>query len=84
MTRSPRRKVTAVLAIAALGGGVLVLGAPVQAAPVAQSFAYNGTDGSDGSPQPLVVPAGICRIEVDAYGAAGADDTQVAALQGGG
>ena len=35
------------------------------------TFAYNGTDGTDGSPQAWVVPAGVAEATFDLYGAAG-------------
>ena len=34
-------------------------------------FEYNGTDGTDGSPQTFVVPAGVTRISIIARGASG-------------
>ena len=36
-----------------------------------QSFAYNGTDGSDGSAQPFTVPDGVTALRVEARGAKG-------------
>jgi hypothetical protein len=35
------------------------------------TFAYNGKDGSDGSPQQFVVPSGVDSVAVDAFGAQG-------------
>jgi len=35
------------------------------------TFAYNGTDGADGSPQAWVVPAGVTTAMFDLFGAAG-------------
>src|SRR5690606_9859342 len=37
-------------------------------------FVYNGTDGSDGSPQEWEIAGGVTRIRIDAYGAKGGDD----------
>src|SRR5690606_23215150 len=34
-------------------------------------FVYNGTDGSDGSPQEWEIPEGVTRIRIEAYGAEG-------------
>jgi hypothetical protein len=34
-------------------------------------FSYNGTDGTDGSPQTFVVPPGVTRITINAWGAGG-------------
>jgi hypothetical protein len=38
------------------------------------TFAYNGKDGSDGSPQRFVVPPGAHSLTIDAYGAQGGGD----------
>jgi hypothetical protein len=40
-------------------------------AVVGQTFSYNGTTGADGSAQSFTVPAGICTVTVDVYGAQG-------------
>jgi hypothetical protein len=34
-------------------------------------FKYNGSDGTDGTPQTFVVPPGVTRITINAWGAAG-------------
>ena len=34
-------------------------------------FAYNGSDGTDGTPQTFVVPPGVTRISINAWGASG-------------
>ena len=36
-----------------------------------QVFQYNGTDGSDGSPQEFVVPDDVCEVVITAFGAQG-------------
>lgn len=41
------------------------------AAVVGQTFSCNGTTGADGSVQSFTVPAGICTVTVDVYGAQG-------------
>jgi hypothetical protein len=43
------------------------------ATTVSCSFSYNGTNGSDGSAQTFVVPAGITRVTIEAWGAQGRD-----------
>ena len=40
---------------------------------ISQTFAYNGTNGTDGSVQTYVVPAGVTQLMVSALGAAGAN-----------
>ena len=66
---APRRWVRA-LVVVTLAGAVLWVGAlPGGAAVVSQTFSYNGTDGTDGTPQTFVVPAGVCQVTVDALGA---------------
>jgi hypothetical protein len=42
-----------------------------QAAVVTCLFSYNGTDGTDGSAQPFVVPAGVTQVTIEAWGAEG-------------
>ncbi|MFN8027014.1 MAG: hypothetical protein U0W40_11865, partial [Acidimicrobiia bacterium] len=64
--------VTSTLAIGALAVAPSV---PAGAAPVgAELFSYNGTDGTDGSPQTYTVPAGVCSVTIDAYGASSGTD----------
>jgi hypothetical protein len=40
-------------------------------ATVQCTFAYNGKDGTDGSPQSFVVPPGVHSVTIDAFGALG-------------
>ena len=58
------------LFLAGAGLGALLLGAgplPVEAAPVTESFEFTG------GPQDFVVPAGVCEVTVDVFGAEGGD-----------
>lgn len=72
MRRSPRTAVLTLAASLGLATGPAVLWpAGAGAEPVSTVFAYNGTDGSDGSPQTFTVPDGVCRVTVDALGAQG-------------
>ena len=82
-----RRSRLALFVGTSLGCAALVgVGAvPASAAPVSVPFVYNGTTGVDGSPQEFPVPAGICRVTVDAFGAEGGsgDSGEVAGGAGG-
>lgn len=44
---------------------------PAAGTTTAVRFVYNGTDGTDGSPQTFVVPPGVTRISINAWGASG-------------
>ena len=44
---------------------------PSAGTATAVRFVYNGTDGTDGSPQTFVVPPGVTRISINAWGAGG-------------
>jgi hypothetical protein len=70
--RAHGRRLWAATAAAALVGGLTLVGPlPAQAATVTVPFAYNGTNGTDGSAQSWVVPAGVTQVTAVAYGAAG-------------
>jgi hypothetical protein len=59
----------AVLAgMVASAGAVMLVGSPVQAAPINTVFAFTG------APQPFVVPAGVCTLNITALGAQGGAD----------
>jgi hypothetical protein len=64
------------LALLALLPAALLLAAPSAASAATVVFSYNGTAtgifaGTDGSPQPWVVPAGVTSATFDVYGAQG-------------
>jgi hypothetical protein len=73
----------AVIAAGALVGGGLVVASAgtASAAPacvaagshVTCSYPYNGSDGTNGSAQTFVVPAGVTRVTVHVWGASGPD-----------
>jgi hypothetical protein len=78
----PRRATTglSVLASGALVGALLVAASPGSASAagcatvgsqVTCTFSYNGTNGSDGTAQNFVVPAGVPSVTVEAWGAQG-------------
>ncbi|MGH9032159.1 MAG: hypothetical protein ACRDZV_08505, partial [Acidimicrobiia bacterium] len=69
--RVHRRVLAPVAATALAGAGLLLSTSTAGAAPVTETFEYNGTDGSDGSPQEFVVPVDVCQVTVDAQGAEG-------------
>jgi len=69
--RVRRRLLASVAATACAAAGLLLSSSTAGAAPVTETFEYNGTDGIDGSPQEFVVPAAVCQITVDVSGAAG-------------
>ena len=61
-------------------GAMVVVASPVAAASaqcatvgsqVTCTFSYNGTNGSDGTPQPFVVPDGVRSVTIEAWGAEG-------------
>ncbi len=54
-----------------LAASLVVSSEPGAAATVSQAFSYNGTNGTDGSSQPFVVPPNVCVVSVDAFGAQG-------------
>jgi hypothetical protein len=62
-------KIRRLLATAGLGLGVLAAAPSASADTVV--FDYNGTDGTDGSPQFWQVPTGVTTATFDLYGAAG-------------
>ncbi|MFN8027015.1 MAG: hypothetical protein U0W40_11870 [Acidimicrobiia bacterium] len=70
-----RRRIGAAGLAGALATSGLVFGALtiVEQAPAhaatSTTFSYNGSDGTDGSPQEYVVPDNVCRVTIDAYGA---------------
>jgi hypothetical protein len=78
-----RRRASARLCV--LAGGVLVGALLVAASPASASaaacatvgaqvtctFSYNGTTGSDGTPQNFVVPPGVTSVTIEAWGATG-------------
>jgi hypothetical protein len=84
-TRRPRGASAALLAtsVAAFGLIGVVVPAVAEADPlpancsgtttVTCTFDYNGTDGTDGSPQTWTVPAGVTSAYVDVLGAQGSD-----------
>jgi hypothetical protein len=70
--RIGHRALLAPVAATALAvAGLLLSSSTAGAAPVTETFEYNGTDGSDGTPQEFVVPPDVCQITVDVSGAAG-------------
>jgi hypothetical protein len=69
-----------VLASGALMGALLVAASPGTASAagcatvgvqVMCTFSYNGTLGSDGTPQDFVVPPGVTSVTIEAWGAQG-------------
>jgi hypothetical protein len=69
-----------VLASGALVGALLVAASPGTASAagcatvgsqVTCTFSYNGTTGSDGTPQPFVVPTGVTSVTIEAWGPTG-------------
>jgi hypothetical protein len=69
-----------VLASGALIGALLVAAAPGTASAAACAtvgsqvtctFSYNGTNGSDGTPQSFVVPTAVTSVTIEAWGAQG-------------
>ena len=63
------RRVLGVVGSLVLAGATLVATAAGAAPSGAQVFTYNGSEGSDGSAQPYLVPVDVCQVTVDALGA---------------
>jgi hypothetical protein len=55
--------------------GLLPANCKRQSGRVICTFNYNGTDGTDGSPQALTLPAGVARVTIDAWGAQGGESS---------
>src|SRR5665213_3027527 len=53
------------------GAATLPSNCRADVAQVTCTFSYNGTDGTDGSVQAFVVPAGVTQVVVEAWGAQG-------------
>ncbi|HEY3670803.1 MAG TPA: glycine-rich protein [Acidimicrobiia bacterium] len=72
-----RQRIGAVLVAAAASlGWVAIAGAPATAEPTTQAFAYTGDS------QSFVVPAGVCSVTIDAFGAQGGANSATDSLGG--
>ena len=60
------------------GAATLPSNCRADVAQVTCTFSYNGTDGTDGSVQAFVVPAGVTQVVVEAWGAQGGGTDAVA------
>ncbi|OWY61620.1 hypothetical protein B7486_62810, partial [cyanobacterium TDX16] len=76
------------MARAGAGAGTVVVAlllvpASAGAGPAGQQvFEYDGSDGSDGAPQELVVPDEVCEVDITASGAQGGLPTGFSGLGG--
>lgn len=64
-TQRVRRLAPLVAGTALVGAGVLFASEPSGAAPVSETFSFTG------APETFVVPANVCQVTVDAFGAQG-------------
>lgn len=82
-------------AIVAASGVLMVGSGPAAAAPLPPNcsadaavvtcfFSYNGTDGTNGSVQQFVVPSGVTKVTIEAWGAQGGNADGGQALGGAG